>query len=113
MAKLTLLSWPSDVASRSLLCDVFLRAGDVEVAAHKNVLAASSPYFLAMFTGGMTEKTATVVEIGHVDGAALCALVDFIYTSGGFFLFYLLLLQTKCINLKSVDSDATNSCFFL
>ena len=38
-----------------LLTDVVLTAGDVEVPAHKNMLAACSPYFYAMFTG-FTEK---------------------------------------------------------
>lgn len=59
-----------------------LKAGDVEVVAHKNVLAASSPYFHAMFTGDMAESRAPSVTIGGIDGAALALLVDFIYTSG-------------------------------
>lgn len=59
-----------------------LKAGEVEVPAHKNVLAASSPYFHAMFTGDMAESRASVVSIGDIDGAALALLVDFIYTSG-------------------------------
>ncbi|KAF2368914.1 BTB/Kelch-associated [Trinorchestia longiramus] len=36
--------------SGNTLCDVVLVAGDVEVTAHKMVLAACSPYFHAMFT---------------------------------------------------------------
>ncbi|KAA0190323.1 hypothetical protein HAZT_HAZT006686 [Hyalella azteca] len=36
--------------SGKTLCDVVLIAGDVEVSAHKTVLAACSPYFMAMFT---------------------------------------------------------------
>ncbi|VDL95593.1 unnamed protein product [Schistocephalus solidus] len=46
-----------------LLCDVILKAGNVEVPAHKNVLAASSPYFYAMFTSAMAERCAPVVNI--------------------------------------------------
>ena len=42
-----------------LLTDVVLTAGDVEVPAHKNMLAACSPYFYAMFTG-FTEKVGVV-----------------------------------------------------
>ncbi|KAL5968377.1 Kelch-like protein 3 [Taenia solium] len=72
---------PSQGKRQNLLCDVVLKAGSVEVPAHKNVLAASSPYFHAMFTGDMTESRARTVTIGNIDGTALSLLVDFIYTA--------------------------------
>ncbi|BHF76075.1 distal tubule morphoproteinsis [Sparganum proliferum] len=71
----------NELRKQRLLCDVTLKAGNVEVPAHKNVLAASSPYFYAMFTSAMAERCAPVVNIGNVDGAALAQLVDFIYTA--------------------------------
>ncbi|KAL5103335.1 Kelch-like protein 3 [Taenia crassiceps] len=71
----------NEMRRQHLLCDVVLKAGSVEVPAHKNVLAASSPYFHAMFTGDMTESRARTVTIGNIDGTALGLLVDFIYTA--------------------------------
>nr|CDS32163.1 kelch protein 3 [Hymenolepis microstoma] len=71
----------NEMRRQRLLCDVILKAGDLEIPAHKNVLAASSPYFHAMFTGDMAESRASVVTIGGIDSAALALLVDFIYTA--------------------------------
>uniref|UniRef100_A0A2K5RZ98 BTB domain-containing protein n=1 Tax=Cebus imitator TaxID=2715852 RepID=A0A2K5RZ98_CEBIM len=46
---------------------------DMEISAHRVVLAACSPYFHAMFTGEMSES--------QVDGWTLRMLIDYIYTA--------------------------------
>uniref|UniRef100_A0A9J7ZDQ8 Kelch-like protein 3 n=1 Tax=Cyprinus carpio carpio TaxID=630221 RepID=A0A9J7ZDQ8_CYPCA len=71
----------NDLRSRRMLCDVLLVAGEVEVPAHRVVLASCSPYFCAMFTGDMSESKAHHVEIRDVDGQTLLKLVDYIYTA--------------------------------
>ncbi len=64
----------------ALLTDVVLSAGGVDLCAHKNVLAACSPYFYAMFTG-FTEKTMDRVTLMDIDPDALVTLVDYAYTA--------------------------------
>lgn len=63
---------------QNLLCDVRLVADDVEIDAHKMVLASCSPYFYAMFTSFEESKQDRIVLKG-VDPVALQIIVDYIY----------------------------------
>ena len=66
---------------RGDLCDVTLIANDVEVRAHKVVLAACSSYFESMFIGEFAEPDGDPIYIDEVGEDQLTALVDFAYTS--------------------------------
>ncbi|CAH8490674.1 unnamed protein product [Dicrocoelium dendriticum] len=70
----------NDLRQGGHFCDVILQAGAVKISAHRNVLAASSRYFNAMFTGPMAEARSPCVQIQGIDGDALIQLIDFIYT---------------------------------
>uniref|UniRef100_A0A2K6M0J1 Kelch like family member 2 n=1 Tax=Rhinopithecus bieti TaxID=61621 RepID=A0A2K6M0J1_RHIBE len=71
----------NELRSQSLLCDVTIVAEDMEISAHRVVLAACSPYFHAMFTGEMSESRAKRVRIKEVDGWTLRMLIDYVYTA--------------------------------
>ncbi|XP_041075805.1 kelch-like protein 2 isoform X2 [Polyodon spathula] len=71
----------NELRSQNLLCDVTIVAEDVEIAAHRVVLAACSPYFHAMFTGEMSESRAKRVRIKEMDGWTLGILIDYVYTA--------------------------------
>ncbi|XP_050817799.1 actin-binding protein IPP [Gopherus flavomarginatus] len=61
-------------------CDVQLQVGEEGFKVHRLVLAASSPYFAALFTGGMKESSKDVVRILGVEAGIFQMLLDFIYT---------------------------------
>ncbi|MBN3302275.1 IPP protein, partial [Amia calva] len=61
-------------------CDVQLRVGERQFSVHRLVLAASSPYFSALFSGGMREATKDVVQILGVEADVFQMLLEFIYT---------------------------------
>ncbi|CAL8075498.1 unnamed protein product [Calicophoron daubneyi] len=61
-------------------CDVVLQAGSTKIPAHRNVLASSSQYFYAMFTGPMAEARSPCVQIQGIDPETLTLLIDFVYT---------------------------------
>jgi len=60
--------------------DVTFAVSGETFAAHKSVLAARSPIFMAEFFGEMKEKHATHVEIIDMDAAAFGAMLHFVYT---------------------------------
>lgn len=61
------------------LTDVTLVAGGREFPCHRGILALSSHYFHAMFSGDFAESIATRVELKEVDPGALEMLLDFAY----------------------------------
>lgn len=62
------------------LCDIVLRVGGTNISAHKVVLSASSPYFKAMFTGGLSESRQNIVTLQELDEHAMETIVDFFYS---------------------------------
>ena len=64
-----------------ILCDVTITVGGRKIHAHKNVLAATCPYFEKMFTGGLSESNQSEVTIREVDEEAMETLIEFCYTS--------------------------------
>ena len=75
----SLLRKVHSLRSNKKLCDVTLRAGGREIHTHRAVLAACSPYFLAMFTHELLESGQEVVDIKDMSPDVLSALVDFAY----------------------------------
>ena len=63
------------------LCDITLVAGNVEIPAHKLVLAATSHYFRLMFTINFKEKDSDKIVIQDVNPEILTLLVEYSYTS--------------------------------
>lgn len=63
-----------------MLTDVVLEVEKDIFYAHKVVLAAASPYFKAMFTGGLKECDMDRVKLQGVSAASLSRLIHFMYT---------------------------------
>ena len=63
------------------MCDVILQVEDAELPAHRNVLAASSDYFLKMFTTNMKEKLSKNVAIKSVTPTAMREILKSVYTT--------------------------------
>lgn len=62
----------------SVLTDVVLVVEGKEFPAHRNVLAANSDYFMAMFSGHMATPN-DIVEVKEITAKAMEVLLDFIY----------------------------------
>ncbi|KAM5155357.1 kelch-like protein 30 isoform 1-T1 [Callospermophilus lateralis] len=62
------------------LADVTLLVGGRELPCHRSLLALSSPYFHAMFSGDFAESFSARVELPDVEPAVVGQLLDFVYT---------------------------------
>ena len=68
----------SRMRMHSVLTDVILVVEDKEFPAHRNILAANSDYFMAMFSGHMA-TTSDKVVVKEITATAMELLLDFIY----------------------------------
>ena len=70
-----------DLRSQELLCDVHLVAEGAKFPAHRVVLAAASPYFQAMFTGGFQEGQMREITLNDTSSVGLKGVLNAIYTA--------------------------------
>ena len=70
-----------ELRNQALLCDAHLVAEGVKFPAHRVVLAAASPYFQAMFTGGFKENQMNEITLDDVSSEGLKCVLDAIYVA--------------------------------
>ncbi|ELU00416.1 hypothetical protein CAPTEDRAFT_151000 [Capitella teleta] len=79
---LPLMAFPmfEEIRRRGKLCDVTLLIEEQRIHAHRIVLAATVPYFNAMFTHDMVESKQNEIAIKGIEASALSDLVTFAYS---------------------------------
>ncbi|XP_070565832.1 kelch-like protein diablo [Ptychodera flava] len=77
----SMLSIMHNLRENGSLCDVTLSVQGKLIAAHRLVLAACSPYFNAMFTSEVRERTEDVITLQDLEPHAVDAIVNFAYTA--------------------------------
>lgn len=80
--ELPTLAFPmiAEIRRQGKLCDVTLKVGEQKFSAHRIVLAATIPYFNAMFTHDMVEANMNEITMEGIEPSALEAMVNFAYT---------------------------------
>ncbi|XP_021962419.2 kelch-like protein 18 isoform X3 [Folsomia candida] len=87
------------IRNEGLLCDIKLKVDESVIQAHRIVLAATIPYFHAMFTNDMIESKQNEVTLKGLDPDAVEQLINFAYTG------------RITINVNNVQSIMLSSSF--
>ena len=103
------------------LVDVILQVQEREFHCHRNVLAASSPYFKAMFTADLTESRQQIVPLYEVDPTSVELIVNYAYTGrveitksnaqnllAATSLFQILPIHSACAKFMETQLDSSN-----
>ncbi|EDO42035.1 predicted protein [Nematostella vectensis] len=69
-----------DFRKERFLCDVTLNVNEVLFHAHRNILAASSPYFRALFTSEMRENQGNEIKLNNVDVEIMEDILAYLYS---------------------------------
>ena len=77
----SLLTSMREFRNQKNLCDITLCVEEQEFDAHRVVLAASSPYFNAMFSHEHRESKLSKVTLNGIDPSALKELIEFAYSA--------------------------------
>ncbi len=70
----------AQLREEGLLYDIELQAENKTISAHKLLLAAVSPYFKTLFTGGFREEKQSVITLKEVEFESLKTTIDFLYS---------------------------------
>ncbi|XP_050404333.1 kelch-like protein diablo [Patella vulgata] len=62
------------------LIDVDICVQEIRIPCHRNVLAATSPYFKAMFTSSMHESSQRHIFLHEVDAKSVAQIINYAYT---------------------------------
>jgi len=70
----------SHLYADGLFTDVTLCAGNDELKCHRNILAASSAFFMGMFQSELDESRQTRIPIKQMEASTLSLILDYVYT---------------------------------
>ncbi|CAH1781616.1 unnamed protein product [Owenia fusiformis] len=75
-----LLLGMSSLYANKQMSDVTLVVDNQDYPCHRNILAISSPFFMAMFTNDLAEKQQDKIKLKDLDSKTMELILDYIYT---------------------------------
>lgn len=75
-----LMKMLNDFRKDGLFCDVRISVGSCLFEAHRNVLAANSPYFRALLSNDMKEGHENLVKLDELSAKVVESILDFMYS---------------------------------